>query len=203
MLSLDKTKNPDELVDWLGSQRGLLSWKLDGLTIVLTYEKGELLKAVTRGNGEVGEIITQNAKVFKNLDENRIKNIAPADYTEGSKLECLVKRIIDRTISNEILESIHYDCNSEKKEETKGQSEDELKKEELINKLEDSSNFANTHAIIEQLSNIIEWSEAQKSKLFKIALENNQVTYILKDNDVKAFYDMICKDNDSEEIMND
>lgn len=67
MLSLDKTKNPDELVDWLGSQRGLLSWKLDGLTIVLTYENGELLKAVTRGNGEVGEIITQNAKVFKNV----------------------------------------------------------------------------------------------------------------------------------------
>ena len=149
------------------------------------------------------------SKVFKMLDENRIKYFATADYTEGSKLECLVKRIIDRTISNEILESIHYDCISEKKEETKGQSEDELKKEELINKLEDSSNFANTHAIIEQLSNIIEWSEAQKSKLFKIALENNQVTYILKDNDVKAFYDMICKDNDSEEakkikeIMND
>ena len=67
MLSLDKTKNSDELVDWLGSQRGLLSWKLDGLTIVLTYENGELLKAVTRGNGEVGEIITQNAKVFKNV----------------------------------------------------------------------------------------------------------------------------------------
>lgn len=149
------------------------------------------------------------SKVFKMLDENRIKYFATADYTEGSKLECLVKRIIDRTISNEILESIHYDCISEKKEETKGQSEDELKKEELINKLEDSSNFANAHAIIEQLSNIIEWSEAQKSKLFKIALENNQVTYILKDNDVKAFYDMICKDNDSEEakkikeIMND
>ena len=69
MLSLDKTKNPDELVDWLGSQRGLLSWKLDGLTIVLTYENGELLKAVTRGNGEVGEIITQNAKVFKNYSD--------------------------------------------------------------------------------------------------------------------------------------
>lgn len=67
MLSLDKTKNPDELVAWLGSQKGLLSWKLDGLTIVLTYEDGNLLKAVTRGNGEVGEIITNNARVFKNI----------------------------------------------------------------------------------------------------------------------------------------
>lgn len=67
MLSLDKTKEPDALVDWLGEQRGLLSWKLDGLTIVLTYEGGSLLKAVTRGNGEVGEIITNNARVFKNI----------------------------------------------------------------------------------------------------------------------------------------
>lgn len=67
MLSLDKTKEPEALVSWLGSQKGLLSWKLDGLTIVLTYDGGKLVKAVTRGNGEVGEIITQNAKVFKNL----------------------------------------------------------------------------------------------------------------------------------------
>jgi DNA ligase (NAD+) len=67
MLSLDKTKNPEELAAWLGSQKGLLSWKLDGLTIVLTYENGTLQKAVTRGNGEVGEIITNNAKVFKNV----------------------------------------------------------------------------------------------------------------------------------------
>jgi DNA ligase (NAD+) len=67
MLSLDKTKNPEELAEWLGEQTGLLSWKLDGLTIVLTYENGNLQKAVTRGNGEVGEIITNNAKVFKNV----------------------------------------------------------------------------------------------------------------------------------------
>lgn len=67
MLSLDKTKSPEALVEWLGSQKGLLSWKLDGLTIVLTYDNGQLQKAVTRGNGEVGEIITNNARVFKNV----------------------------------------------------------------------------------------------------------------------------------------
>lgn len=67
MLSLDKTKSPEALAEWLGSQKGLLSWKLDGLTIVLTYDNGQLQKAVTRGNGEVGEIITNNAKVFKNV----------------------------------------------------------------------------------------------------------------------------------------
>lgn len=70
MLSLDKTKQREELRDWLGENVGLLSWKLDGLTIVLTYENGSLIKAVTRGNGEIGEIITNNAKVFKNIPLN-------------------------------------------------------------------------------------------------------------------------------------
>lgn len=67
MLSLDKTKSREELRDWLGEREGLLSWKLDGLTVVLTYEDGALTKAVTRGNGEVGEVITANAKTFVNL----------------------------------------------------------------------------------------------------------------------------------------
>ncbi len=67
MLSLSKTKSREELRDWLGDQDGLLSWKLDGLTIVLTYRDGKLVKAVTRGNGEVGEVITNNAKTFVNV----------------------------------------------------------------------------------------------------------------------------------------
>ena len=67
MLSLDKTKDREALRDWLGDKEGLLSWKLDGLTIVLTYRDGELFKAVTRGNGEIGEVITPNAKTFVNL----------------------------------------------------------------------------------------------------------------------------------------
>lgn len=67
MLSLGKTKSREELSEWLGDQKGLLSWKLDGLTIVLTYRDGLLFKAVTRGNGEVGEVITGNARTFVNL----------------------------------------------------------------------------------------------------------------------------------------
>ncbi|MBO4864933.1 MAG: NAD-dependent DNA ligase LigA, partial [Eubacterium sp.] len=67
MLSLDKTKEVDALVSWLGDKEGLLSWKMDGLTVVLTYENGALTKAVTRGNGEVGEVITPNARTFVNL----------------------------------------------------------------------------------------------------------------------------------------
>lgn len=67
MLSLDKTKDVEDLAQWLGDQAGLLSWKLDGLTIVLTYENGSLVKAVTRGNGEIGEVITSNARAFSNV----------------------------------------------------------------------------------------------------------------------------------------
>lgn len=67
MLSLDKTKDVAALQEWLGEQEALLSWKLDGLTIVLTYDGGELVKAVTRGNGEIGEVITNNARVFANI----------------------------------------------------------------------------------------------------------------------------------------
>lgn len=67
MLSLDKTKDVQALKEWIGSQKTILSWKLDGLTIVLTYRNGSLEKAVTRGNGEVGEVITNNAKVFRNV----------------------------------------------------------------------------------------------------------------------------------------
>ena len=67
MLSLGKTKSREELADWLGDHEGMLSWKLDGLTVVLTYENGMLTKAVTRGNGEIGEVITPNAKVFDNV----------------------------------------------------------------------------------------------------------------------------------------
>lgn len=70
MLSLNKTKSVEELADWLGGQTGLLSWKMDGLTIVLTYQNGTLVKAVTRGNGEIGEVITANAKAFVNMPLN-------------------------------------------------------------------------------------------------------------------------------------
>lgn len=67
MLSLDKTKEVEELKNFVGDQKVLMSWKMDGLTVVLTYRDGKLYKAVTRGNGEVGEVITNNAKVFKNV----------------------------------------------------------------------------------------------------------------------------------------
>lgn len=141
------------------------------------------------------------SKVFRMLDENRIRYYVPADYTQGSKLEHLVQQIIDRTIANEKLEEIHFGCIAEKVCETKNQSEEELRKEELIDRLEDSTSFANTHAVIGQMQGISCWSESQKSKLLRIALKNNQVTYILKDEDVKNFYETVCNSVDCEDAI--
>lgn len=97
MLSLDKTKETDQLVSWLGSKEGLLSWKMDGLTIVLSYEDGKLIKAVTRGNGQVGEVITNNAKVFKNIPleipfKNRLvlRGEAVISYSEFERINQLL-----------------------------------------------------------------------------------------------------------------
>ena len=97
MLSLDKTKQVDELSSWLGGKEGLLLWKMDGLTVVLTYENGELLNAATRGNGVVGEVITNNAKVFKNLPVNIpfkgrmvLRGEAIITYSEFKKINALL-----------------------------------------------------------------------------------------------------------------
>lgn len=93
MLSLDKTKEVEELKSWIGDKEGLLSWKLDGLTVVLTYENGELTKAVTRGNGEIGEVITNNARVFANLparipckDQVILRGEATISYSEFNRI---------------------------------------------------------------------------------------------------------------------
>ncbi len=100
MLSLDKTKSVDELAEWTKNQESLLSWKLDGLTIVLTYNNGELQKAVTRGNGEVGEVITNNAKVFKNVPlkinytgELIIRGEAVISYSDFEKINAQIEDV--------------------------------------------------------------------------------------------------------------
>lgn len=93
MLSLDKTKELDALPDFLGENQGLLSWKMDGLTVVLTYENGLLVQALTRGNGEIGEDITHNARCFQNIpvavSEKRtfsVRGEAIITFTEFSRI---------------------------------------------------------------------------------------------------------------------
>ena len=131
-------------------------------------------------------------KVYKMLEENRIKYFVPADYTADSPLETLLKEIIDRTKTNEVLENFHYECKKERKVATKDQSKEDQEKQDLINALEDSESFKNTHAVIAALSEFTGWSEKQKGKLLNIALDNTQVEYILKDEDVYNFYKKIC-----------
>lgn len=157
----------------------------------------------TNGGHSIGVYNSETkdkSKVFRMLEENRIKYFAPADYTEDSKLEKLLKQIIDRTASNEILENFHFDCINEKNKETKNKDEKELQKDDLINRLEDSTSFANTHTIIAEMNDVKSWSDEQKKKLIKIALKNSQVKYILKDKDIKQFYKALCNGLDEEEI---
>ena len=157
----------------------------------------------TNGGHSIGVYNSETkdkSKVFRMLEENRIKYFAPADYTEDSKLEKLLKQIIDRTASNEILENFHFECINEKNKETKNKGEQELQKDDLINRLEDSTSFANTHTIIAEMNDVKSWSDEQKKKLIKIALKNSQVKYILKDKDIKQFYKALCNGLDEEEI---
>lgn len=100
MLSLAKTKDREELREWLNGKTALLSWKLDGLTIVLTYHAGKLAKAVTRGNGEVGEVITNNAKVFKNVPlsipyqgELILRGEAVISYSDFEKINAQIEDV--------------------------------------------------------------------------------------------------------------
>ena len=100
MLSLAKTKDREELRDWLNGKEALLSWKLDGLTIVLTYVGGKLTKAVTRGNGEVGEVITNNAKVFRNVPlsipyqgELVLRGEAVISYSEFERINSEIEEV--------------------------------------------------------------------------------------------------------------
>ena len=97
MLSLDKTKSVDDLKEWLKDKEGVLSWKMDGLTVVLTYDEGVLVKAVTRGNGEIGEVITNNAKVFANIpkkipfkQELIIRGEAVIKYSDFEKINATI-----------------------------------------------------------------------------------------------------------------
>lgn len=99
-LSLDKTKDREQLKDWLGTNEGILSWKLDGLTVVLTYDNGKLTKAVTRGNGKIGEIVTHNAKHFVGIPQKIdylghmvVRGEALMTYSEFEKVNSQIENV--------------------------------------------------------------------------------------------------------------
>lgn len=128
------------------------------------------------------------SKVYKMMHDGRIKYYAPADYSEGTKLDNLVKSIINRTAANETLEEIHYQCKKENFEADKQSSEEGRKKTDLLITLESSRSFATTHSTIKGLNSFENWTSDEKELLFKIAVENSQVLYVLGDLDVKLFY---------------
>ena len=130
------------------------------------------------------------SKVFKMLHDNRIKYFVPANYETDSKLDKLVKAIINRTASNEVLEEIHFACKKEREQEIKKdcEVENKTKRINLIISLDGSKNFVTTHEIVKDLLDINGWSDDEIEMLLDIALNNHPVRYLLNDIDVKLFY---------------
>ena len=122
------------------------------------------------------------------MREGRIRYFAPADYSEGTPLDELVKTIIDRTATNEKLEEIHFRCKKEYVEDDKKNSVEEQEKIDALISLESSGSFARTHEIIEKLRRYNNWTPVEVNLLFRIAVNNSQVRYIINDADVKLFY---------------
>jgi len=131
-------------------------------------------------------------KVHKMMRDRRIKYYTEADYSENTELDSLVKAIIDRTSTNEILENSYYECKKATEQFDKQNSEEEIRKLDLLIALENSGSFARTHSVIAELAKYT-WSNEEKEWLFTIGAENSQVYYILKDEDVNAFYKKLLR----------
>ena len=136
------------------------------------------------------------SKVYRMIKDHRIKFFEPADYSNGSGIDKLVKQIIQKTAENEALENIYYEREKEAFEYYKSQTDEEKEKNDLIDALDDSKDFKTTHSIIKELKKFSDWSDAQVEKLIKIALKNHPVRYIITDKDVKSFFKSIIKNTD-------
>lgn len=132
-------------------------------------------------------------KVYKMMHDKRIKYFAPADYSEGSELDALVKAIIDRTYYNELLEEIHFKNKKEYELDEANFSEEQKLKKSLLLNLEESGSFRTTHTVIAELRKVDYWSPDEIDWLIDIALSNSQVNHILTDDDVVRFYKSIIE----------
>src|SRR5699024_8863778 len=122
------------------------------------------------------------------MRDGRIRYFAPADYTENSELDRLVKSIIDRTAANESLEALHYQCKRERIEADRTSSEEDREKAGLLMELENSPNFASTHSVIRKLRKIDDWTPEEREVLLQTAEKNSQVYSVLQDPDIREFY---------------
>ena len=132
-------------------------------------------------------------KVYKMMHDKRIKYFAPADYSESSELDALVKAIIDRTYYNELLEEIHFKNKKEYELDEANFSEEQKLKKSLLLNLEESGSFRTTHTVIAELRKVDYWSPDEIDWLIDIALSNSQVNHILTDDDVARFYKSIIE----------
>lgn len=143
------------------------------------------------GGYSIGVYDVDKTKVYRMINDNRIQFFAPADYTDGSELDNLVKTIIDRTSENERLVKRGIECRDEVKKVNTTLDENDMRKAELIERLAGSPNFRYSHMMINKLSKFDKWTVEQKMKLLDIAMNNEQVNWILKDEDVTRFYGKI------------
>ncbi len=134
-------------------------------------------------------------KVYGMMKDERIRYFAPADYGEGSELETLVRRIIDKTYAAEILERIYYEkvAEADAAYAGDGRGKDERERDILIDKLGSSMNFMYTREVVAEMAAYPagDWTEAQKAKLLRIAQENDQVALIMDEDNIKSFFDNI------------
>lgn len=144
-------------------------------------------------NPEEGNEEKVKKRVYKMIRDNRIGYFTPADYSEGQELDQLIKLIIDRTVFNEQLERKHYEYKNEALKQSRQKSEEEQEKIDLIDALESSGNFKNTHNIIRKLSKYENWQDDEIIDLLSIGFHNSQVRYILGDQDIKVFYKKILE----------
>ncbi len=160
------------------------------MKLVNTYG-GYSIGVYNPGNGD-------KSRVYNMIQENRIKYFVPADYSENSELDCLIKKIINKTGKSEEIESEYYECMREAQKHEVSQREGE--KNNLVISLYNSRSYANTHTIIAQLNMVDSLNDEQLKCLFEAAMENGQVHSILGDRDVKMFYNgLISKYNYSDE----
>ena len=125
------------------------------------------------------------------MHDNRIKYFAPADYTEGSDLNKLIKAIIDRTYYNEVLTNIHYKNKKEYEQDEANFTKEQKVKKALLFSLEDSRSFKTTHTVIAEMRRINYWSQFEVNWLIDIAYSNSQVRSIIQDADITRFYNAI------------
>ena len=148
----------------------------------------------TNGGHSIGvydKATMDKTKVYRMMRDGRIRYFAPADYTENSELDSLVKQIILRTKENEKLEAIHASNRIEQKEYDESLDENKKLKQDLILALEGSGSFAKTHAVVSELRKIQDWDANEIESLFRIGHMNNQVSLILDDDDVGMFFNAL------------